>query len=104
LVSGGGDGVDVDGNKGGALRLVIVFDFVLFGAEFFGLTRDAFGAVGFAVSAPLATTGTSPLAAMAPVCGTTCVPARRRLRTLVDETMVTTSTGVVGVAGALATA
>lgn len=100
VTGGGGDG---DGSGGGAPRLVVVFDFVLFGAEFFGLARDVFGAVGLAAAAPLATAGTAPLAispvAAAPVCGTTCVPARCRLRKLVDKTRLPTSVGVVGVAG-----
>jgi hypothetical protein len=62
-----GGGVDGDGNGGGAPRLVVVFDFVLFGAEFFGLARDAFDTVGFVASATLETAGTSPLATAASV-------------------------------------
>jgi hypothetical protein len=71
LSFGEGD-VDGDGNGGGAPWLVVVFDFVLFGAEFFVLGRDAFG---FGASTRLATAGTSALAATTPACGNTCVPA-----------------------------
>jgi hypothetical protein len=91
VASGGGGGVGGEGNGGGAPRLVVAFTFVLWGAEFFGLARDAFGFV--------ATAGTSPVAAAAPSCRTTCVPALRRFTTLVNETVVATSAGVVGVAG-----
>jgi hypothetical protein len=60
-----------------------------------------------ATAAHLAIAGTTPLAAppvtAAPVCGTTCVPARYRLRKLVGTTMLATLAGVVGVTtGALA--
>jgi hypothetical protein len=84
-------GVDGDGSGGETPRLVVIFDFVLFGAKFFGLARDVFGTVGFTSSAPLATARIAPLAAAA--CGTTCVPARHRLRKLVDKTMLATSAG-----------
>jgi hypothetical protein len=99
LLATGDGGVDGDGSGGGAPKLVVVFDFVLFDAEFFGLTRDVFGAVGLATMAPFASAGTVPLAA-APFCGTMCVPARRRFRKLVEKTRLPTSAGVVVVAGA----
>jgi hypothetical protein len=102
----GGGSIDGEGSGGGAPRLIIVLDFVLFGAEFFGLARDVcglardvFGTVGLAATAPLVIAGTSPLAAppvaVAPICGTTRIPARR-LRKLVDKTMLATSAGVAG--------
>jgi hypothetical protein len=89
VASGGGGGVGGEGNGGGAPRLVDAFTFVLFGAEFFGLARAAFGFV--------ATDDTSPVAAAASDCGTTCVHVRRRFTPLVDETVVATSAGVIGV-------
>nr|XP_051201609.1 uncharacterized protein LOC127315128 [Lolium perenne] len=92
VVSGGGSGgVGGEGNGGGAPRLVDAFTFVLFGAEFFGVARAAFGFV--------ATAETSPVAVAVPDCGTTCVPARCRFTRLVDETVVATSAGVAGVSG-----
>jgi hypothetical protein len=99
-----GGGVDEYGSGGGMPRLIAVFDFVLFGVEFFGLARAGFGAVGFATSAPLTIARTAPLAAAEPAWGITCVPTRCRLRKLIDKTMPAPSAGVVGVAGAPATA
>jgi hypothetical protein len=91
-------------SRGRPPRLFVVFEFVLFSGKDFYLARDVFGAVvGLAAATPFArpgTAGTTPMAA-SPACGTTCVPARCRLRTLVDATRFTTSAGVVGVAGAL---
>jgi hypothetical protein len=84
-------GVGGQGNGGGAPRLVIAFTFVLSGAEFFGLARDAFAFV--------ATAGTSALAAAAPACGITYVPLSCRFTTVVDETVVARSAGVGRVAG-----
>jgi hypothetical protein len=84
VASGGGGGVGGEGNGGGAPRLVDAFTFVLFGAEFFGLTRDAFDFV--------ATAGATD-------SWNTCVIARRCFTTLVDDTMVATSAGVAGVVG-----
>jgi hypothetical protein len=95
--------VDGAGSGAGPPRLIVVFDFVLFGAKDSDLARDVFGAiVDLAAAAPLAwpgTAGTTPVAAT-PACGTMCVPARRRLRKLVDAARFTTLTGVAGVAGA----
>jgi hypothetical protein len=97
VASGGGSGgVGGEGNGGMAPRLVVAFTFVLLGAEYFDLARDAFGFV--------ATTGTSAVATATPACGTRCVPARRRFTTLVDETMVATSAGLAGVAGVVGVA